>query len=294
MKQGWYFAAFLMASLLPLAHGEEIVAGQLYSGGTELTSSTLGISVTIPQGWQGGLPQGSSAIVLDALNGEASMLLVFDRFNQTQIESMMGQAIPLDEGTYLQPSGAPQVSVTQTSQRIVVNDYQVMGSAIALTAYVSATELREGLSLAAIVFASSMTSELKQLTTAITAGIEVSAPVVPEQDRNAGGWQQYMQGRYIARFYTGSGYHEKQEMWLCSDGSFATSFNAGGFSMDGFSGAMSDGNTGTWQAQGNLDQPGLLILSYVNGKQASFQLVLTDNLYLDGQKWLRGENERCY
>ena len=64
--------------------------------------------------------------------------------------------------------------------------------------------------------------------------------------------------------------------------------------MDGFSGAMNDGNSGTWQALGDLNQSGVLVLTYTNGNQSRYELVLQDNLYLDGQKWLRGENERCY
>ena len=289
MKQGIPLFFSLIALFSPHLHCEEIVAGQLYNGGTELTSSALGVTLTIPSGWQGGLPQGAGALVLDAENGEASMLLVFDSYNQTQIESMMAGSIPLDEGMYLQPKASPNVQ-----DNTVVNDYLVMGTAVPLAANVAARELREGLSLATIIFASSMTAELKQLALAITADITVFEPADPAVNEQAGGWQQYMRGRYIARYYTGSGYREKHEMWLCSDGSFATSFNAGGYSMDGFSGAMNDGNSGTWQALGDLNQSGVLVLTYTNGNQSRYELVLQDNLYLDGQKWLRGENERCY
>lgn len=97
----------------------------------------------------------------------------------------------------------------------------------------------------------------------------------------------------MARYYTGSGYREKQALWLCSDGSFATSFNSGGFSMEGFSGAGSNDNTGNWQATGNVNQPGTLQLNYADGTQMKIKLQLQDKLYLNGDQWLRGDNERC-
>ncbi|MEC7471501.1 MAG: hypothetical protein VYC51_16750, partial [Pseudomonadota bacterium] len=69
MKLGIPLFFSLIALFSPHLHCEEIVAGQLYNGGTELTSSALGITLTIPSGWQGGLPQGAGALVLDAENG---------------------------------------------------------------------------------------------------------------------------------------------------------------------------------------------------------------------------------
>lgn len=270
-------------------NAEEVQPGKVYSGGARIESSALGVAFTIPDGWQGGWPPGSSAFVLDNDAGTASIMMVFDQFSQSQIATMMAENIPLDENVYLAPTAMP-VHKSDYYQ----NHYQVMGSVTRLNGFIAAKVLREGLSLATIIMSADISDPQQQVVVNLTTGLALSEPQTAPQDTGASSWQAYMKGRYIARFYSGSGYHEKQELWLCSDGSFASSFNSGGFSMDGFSGAVSDGNTGQWQATGNINQPGRLQLTYANGNQTSFQLQLQDKLYLDGEQWLRGDNERCY
>ena len=119
-------------------------------------------------------------------------------------------------------------------------------------------------------------------------------PVIPDPTGGEGNadWQSYMRGRYIARFYTGSGYHEKTELWLCSDGRFSRSGEGGGFG-GGASGAFQGGGSGRWSASGKQPGAGELRLEHADGI-ATYRLTLEGgSLYLDGTKWLRGDNEYC-
>jgi hypothetical protein len=101
-----------------------------------------------------------------------------------------------------------------------------------------------------------------------------------------------MRGRYIAYFFTGSGYHEKSEIWLCSDGSFQRSSDGGGFG-GGASGAYAGSGQGRWSASGTQPAKGELRLQFSDGV-SSYTLALEGgDLYLDGSKWLRGDNEYC-
>ncbi|GGF71963.1 hypothetical protein [Alteromonas lipolytica] len=266
----------------------EVQPDEIYPPGTEVEVSSLGVGFTIPAGWRGGWPSGTGAFVLDNQQGNASIMMIFDQFSSAQIASMMAENIPLDENIYLAPQSLPA-----TKSDYYENHYQVVGSVVPLGAFIAAKEVREGLSLATILMASEIGQDQQHVVVQLTSGLRLFTPVQPEADPNATSWQDYMRGRYIARYYTGSGYREKQELWLCSDGSFASSFNAGGFSMDGFSGAMDDSNSGQWEASGSTNQPGTLRLNYANGAQSVIQLQLQDKLYLDGVQWLRGDNERC-
>jgi hypothetical protein len=111
-----------------------------------------------------------------------------------------------------------------------------------------------------------------------------------------------MRGRYIVYYYTGSGYHEEDHIWLCSDGTYYRSNSSGGFG---------GGASGRWQATGTKPEVGILTLTTGPGvfrgdttfgsweentgpSQTSFKLSIQDNkLYLNGSKWFRDNNQRC-
>lgn len=278
----------LLNVLIRAAHAVELQVNQRYSAHTLVESSPLGVAFTIPEGWIGMWPSGTETFVLETLQQDLTLILVFDTFSQSNIVEMMAEPIPLGEGIYLMPNATPTNQATHYE-----NSYDVQGAGQLLDAFIAARTIRDGLSLASMLLGSTLTDKAIQQTVALTTTMDVREPRAIPLDPNAQSWQQYMQGRYIVRYYTGSGYREKHEMWLCSDGSFATNFNSGGYSMDGFSGAFGDNTIGRWEAQGSINQVGILQLTYNNGERNSYQIELHDSLFLNGTKWLRGDNERC-
>ena len=151
----------------------------------------------------------------------------------------------------------------------------------------------------------------------LTKSVRFQAPQQAQQSQAgvvSGGsgqkWSDYMRGRYIVYYYTGSGYHEEDHIWLCSDGSYYRSNSSGGFG-GGASGAFGGKAAGRWDVNGTLPGDGILTLTTGPGvsqgsttfgdwsetrgpSQASFRLSLQNNkLYLDGSKWFRDKNQRC-
>lgn len=289
----------------------EVKQGVIYQAGTLVESSELGAAFNIPQGWQGAWPPGTEFFVLESSNLQANMFMLFDTLSKQQLSEQMSQTIALDGGIALQPQGAPT-----SKNKLLSGRYTVIGSPQSMQAYVVARELRTGLSVALIALSRASASQVDQVADSLLAAMQSRAVKLaqPQLSNTAGGqsWQEYMRGRYIARFYTGSGYHEKQELWLCSDGTFYSSFNAGGFSMSGASGAIENGGRGLWKAQGSTAGTGTLILQFGAGKVSQgsapgfdwsessaggerrvHQLALNDKLYLDNKQWLRGDNNYC-
>jgi hypothetical protein len=83
-------------------------------------------------------------------------------------------------------------------------------------------------------------------------------------------------------------------MWLCSDGTFAYDSQGGGFG-GGASGAARATGGGRWSATG-AGRSGTLTLLWGNGERSTFALEYDydrDRLYVDGERMLRGANERC-
>lgn len=107
-------------------------------------------------------------------------------------------------------------------------------------------------------------------------------------------WEPYLRGMYLARYFTRTGYTESTEIWLCSDGVFYYDSQGGGFG-GGASGAAQSTGGGRWSATG-AGSAGTLILTWANGERSSLELSYDydqDRLYLNGDRMLRGANERC-
>lgn len=294
----------------------EVQQGVVYNSGTRIESSQIGVAFTIPESWQGAWPNGSQFFVLESSTLKANLFLMFDQVSKQQLQQIMSQTIPLDSGISLQPISRP----INHSDRLE-SHYSVMGAPQAMSAFVSGREFRPGFSVAVIALSQSNNKAVEQIASSLIGSIETKAITASQASAstqtatsNSGGqpWKDYMKGRYIARYYTGSGYSEKEQLWLCSDGTFYSSFNAGGYSMNGASGASANSGQGRWHAEGNTSGTGTLILQFgagkvveghgpgfdwtessAGGERWTYQLNLKDKLYLNDSQWLRGNNDYC-
>jgi len=107
-------------------------------------------------------------------------------------------------------------------------------------------------------------------------------------------WEPFLRGLYLARYYTRTGYTESTELWLCSNGVFYYNSQGGGFG-GGASGAAQSTGGGQWSATG-AGKTGTLLLQWSNGERSSLALEYdyeNNRVFVDGDRMLRGNNERC-
>ena len=83
----------------------ELSTGFLYEGGTRVQSSELGLSLTIPSGWQGALPLDVDAFVIQKQGAQDTILVRADQVDKLSILTMMNQPITLNQGMILMPMG---------------------------------------------------------------------------------------------------------------------------------------------------------------------------------------------
>ncbi len=295
----------------------EVREGGVYAAGTRVESSQLGLSFTIPIGWQGQWPTGGEMFVLTSMAGQGYIFVYVDNMNAATVQSLMSQRIPLDQGIVLNPKGSPV-----QSRGAWVADYDVIGSTQPLSGHIETRIGPHGIGVAFISVAPKQsTGVVNRIVQALAGETQFKAPKqstasVTTSGKSDGGvnnWQEYMRGRYIVRYYTGSGYHEEDHLWLCSDGTFMRSGSSGGFSSSGASGAYGSQAQGKWQAKGSTSGSGTLTLAYnpgrifegsttfgdwtetsAGGGNVTFNLALNNKkLYLDGKQWLRDRNQRC-
>ncbi|OZG74997.1 hypothetical protein BTA51_00925 [Hahella sp. CCB-MM4] len=310
--QSFKFKYFVLLPLISLcflsAEAAEIQTNQLYQGGTQVQSSDIGLGVTIPESWQGALPAGSSFFVIESAALQATILLYAEQMSKSQLQQTMSQSIPLDASIQLVPTSAPRAEGD-----LLIADYQVPARP-ELKARIIGRTGSNGLSVALITLTPSQ-DPAGVFNIAKDTAMKLNFFQPKQSATSTGGsgsWQEYMRGRYIARYYSGSSYHEKQEIWLCSNGEFHTSGDSGGYG-GGASGAYGNRGTGRWRAEGSLPGQGVLVLQYgpgyqfegstgdsdwsesgPGGEQARYRLSLyNDKLYLDDTQWLRGTNEYC-
>jgi len=267
----------------------EIQSNQLYQGGVQVQSSDIGLRVTIPENWQGALPTGSSLFFIESADLQATMMLYAESMTNSSLQQTMSRNIPLQAGLDLIPEKAPR-----KEGELLIADYRVSARP-GVRARIYGRTGSNGLSVALITLVQAQhAGDIWRIArdTALKLSFFEPDPLAPAAGSN-GSWQDYMQGRYIARFYSGSGYHEKQELWLCSNGEFYTSGDAGGYG-GGASGAFVSRSSGKWQAEGNQPGQGVLVLSYNSSERSRHGLSLRNGkLYLNDSQWLRGDNDYC-
>lgn len=305
----WIFSLILVTHAVSL-QAVELSVGEVYEAGSTVQSSEAGLSLTIPSGWLGAMPQGVNAFVIQRQGAQDTILVQAERMDKQSVLALMNQPITLDQGLILTP-----LSKATEKSGVISGKYSVSGQYAHARGEIRSVVGEYGVSVALIGLGFSEGEPGKTLDS-LVGTVKFQAPVETRKkagESSAGGgksWADYMRGRYIVYYYTGSGYHEEDHIWLCSDGSFYRSNSSGGFG-GGASGAFGGKGSGQWSATGVLPGEGVLTLTSGPGvfegnttfgdwkeqrgaSQASFRLSLQNNkLYLNGDQWLRDSNKRC-
>lgn len=246
-------------------------------------SVSSGLTVQAPRGWRSNVA--GDKVVMVGPDGDTTIIATLDAATDATIRAQLTGPIDLGNGIVLTPTAQPR-----TVGDYVSNDYSVRGTRIPGKAVVMVRRYPGGRALGLVGISPSASVETMRVAQAqMMRTAAVKTPPAPA----GSGLTTYLKGRYLVRFYSGSGYHEKQEIWLCSDGSYAMSADGGGVTTGVASGAFRGSHLGRWSASGALSG-GRLTLSAQDGRQLVFNVAEgRDGLYLDGKRWMRGDNQKC-
>jgi hypothetical protein len=292
----------------------EISQGQQYAGDTLLESSEAGIALRVPEGWQAAWPAGSEMLILTTPDGTGYIFVHVAEMNEGGATALMSQPVPLGDGIVLQPESA----ASKDSDSLIAARYRVTGAQQPWNAQIKTRIGPHGVGAAFITLGRpAQFNEIATTARTLALATQFVEPVTPPpavaQSGGGASWQDYMRGRYVVRYYTGSGYSDEDHIWLCSDGTFYRSTSSGGFG-GGASGAFGGSANGRWQAGGTTDAMGELILQYGPGaisennttfgdwteqsagyERIAFSLEIHDKkLYLNGRQWFRDSNQKCH
>lgn len=293
VTRGWSVVAALALSSWGAPVDGQIDPNRIYQGGEVVSDPSLGLTVTIPHGWRGGLGPDGQTFLLEPLGGMGLMVITGDAASEAEVRAQLTSPVDLGNGVVLTPSG----EIEQIARGHLSTAYQVPGGGGQdLTGRVDVRLTESGLAIGFVLLSPTARFEehvddLRGL--ALSLGVtEPTAP--PQAASGSDDWDPFLRGAYLARFYTGSGYTESTELWLCRDGSFHFNDQAGGYGP-GASGAYQNATAGRWVATGT-GATGTLTLNWANGEQSTWSLEYDydqGRTYVNGDRWLRGENDRC-
>jgi hypothetical protein len=286
--RAWLITVSLATTGAPVA--AQIQPGRIYTGGEQIGDPTLGLTLTLPSGWRGSLSPDGTSFVLEHEGGGAYLVVVGDQITEADARRQLAAPMDLGDGIVLMPTGAVQDVATGH----LTADYSVRGAQSELIGMVDVRLTQAGLGVAFILLSPPGEAELHlEAMREFAFSLGVTEPTV-QSGAGDDEWEPFLRGLYLARYYTRTGYTESTELWLCSDGTFYYDSQGGGFG-GGASGAAQSTGGGRWTATG-AGRTGTLLLQWSGGEQSSMALEYDyegNRVFVNGERMLRGTNERC-
>lgn len=274
----------------------EVAADVRYEGGTHLSIAALGLSFTLPSGFYGGVPQGSSVMILADNSNEITIIISADEMEAKNVFGEMQKQIPIDGGVYIAPTGM----IKNEGNRWWGN-YAVHGMPQETKGYGEIRLGEHGIGVGFIVLAFPASFDrAKKATEEFFSSLKFSPPQQTQAASSAGinqPWDQYLKGQSLKYYYTQGDFSDTDFIHLCSNGTFTRNKRTSSGGVTG-TGTMWGGNQGTWQASGQGDS-GTLILYNQDGTRAEFRIQYGQGnkgtgLYLNGSRYYVEKSTQCY
>lgn len=273
----------------------QIQPGTKYRGGDVLSDPESGLRLTMPAGWSGQLSPDGEVFLMAPDSGDGRIIVLADELSEDDARRQLGDVIDLGGGLRLTPvSPIKSVATSHLSA-----DYSVAGAGSPHVATVDVRLMSSGVGVAFILLAPPATADsqrraMREFAFSLGVTDTSSALATSAQGASNDAWEPYLRGKYLARFFTRTGYTESTELWLCSDGTFAYVSQGGGFG-GGASGAARGSGGGRWSATG-AGKNGSLTLHWSSGGRTTMKLLYDyeqNRMYINDERVLRGKNERC-
>lgn len=281
------FLAASAATTAPLL--AQIQPGRIYSGGEQISDPDVGLTLTLPTGWRGSLAADGVTFAMESDSGGGYMVVTGDVMTEAEARAQLAAPVDLGGGVTLTPAGP----IEQVGAGHLTATFGVQGAGADYDGFVDVRLTASGLGLAFILLSPPDASDAHlESMRAFAFSLGVTEPVT--QPEGSDDWEPFLRGLYLVKYFTATGYTESRELWLCTDGSFFFNGQGGGFG-GGASGAVQTLGGGRWSATGS-GATGTLFLEWADGDRSSWPLEYDyeqNRVFVNGERMLRGENERC-
>ena len=295
----------LLALGLGHPRAEELQPNQTYAAGTRVETSSVGVSVVVPDGWVGRFGQDTQTQVLflgsNVIEG-VGVVLFQSGVTAAQVSATLGEAQDLGGGVVLRPTGPP---ATQGSR--IVSSYRnqtYIGRALALLG-----PARNG-----VIFFFAGPPKNQGAYVSLLDGLAASTTFLPPQavlaQQQAAGasglnepWSSVLPDQALNYFSTynsgggGGGMASHRVLHLCSDGRFTFAGDSSvAMNVPGASGSSAgrNGFRGRWSVESPTQTTAVLVLAVDGGRELRWPLRWDgQKTFLNGQRWLRERSKVC-
>ncbi len=232
----------VIAALLSLcalqAYGLE--PDKMYKSGARV--SHAGISFVVPTGWFGGVPSGSSVMVLGSKTQPGLVLVMIEpKITPDQLVEALSRPLPLDDATVLTPVGQ-----AQRKGKTVTSRYQLQTPEGLMQGRATATF--DGSGRAVGFLALGPQTHQKQRGALLKRAI-ASVKFIKRPKPGSGKGAAKLRGKKLMYMKTNHGFSEKKEIILCSSGVAYWASHSSSISQLG-SGVSRSEDQGVWWVQG--------------------------------------------
>ncbi|MEO8001512.1 MAG: hypothetical protein ABI644_06510 [Arenimonas sp.] len=285
MSKKIIFAVLLMHCVLLAFFSVPSANAQVPAAKTTAVRLQSGLTLYAPTGWTA-QPALASKVVLANVVNDSLIVASLDPGDISLAGPELTNGITMANGVFLRPTGTPRLAGGIYSNTFIATGTPTQARAVVM---IRATNGGRLISLIGLAPPARI-----EVITKVMSAMLASAKVEPAKAPSMNGeLASYLKGRYLVRFYSGNGYSEKHEIWLCSNGEFRSRFDGGGFTQGVASGAFAGSHTGRWSALG-VRANGSLSLAASDGSVSRFDIrEASDGLMLNGKKWMRGQNQLC-
>lgn len=252
------------------------------TGETRLTDSPGGYSFAVPAGWK----NKASGEGFGLVNPAETVILVVKSHNYRNFAEFGADANLERDGLELigKPQDIPSGSTFRTTKNTTKGK-------LVIDTCVLFSPNGGGVIIAAF-------SDEANSTSAFETGINVASSVrfVKPAETAGGSSQSPLSGKHLLYLYTGSGYSERKDIYLCTSGGFYQSTDLGGFTPNDSSGS-SFGSLrsadGTWKISANGTR---LVLSFRAGGAVEYQISkrqASNEIDLNGKRFFVQSQNVC-
>jgi hypothetical protein len=262
----------------------EISSGVIYPESSFLKSSDTGLQLETPKGYNAAISDELGLLIIEAFDRKTRIFISVEELTETEVEKTLSENIAIGDGILLIPE-----SDFKKEGSTLENRFSLDFEGQELESYIIAKAVNSNRYVSTIMITNSDHYE-KQLETLKELSKSISSFKVKEnlEQPSTLNWNEYLKGKHLVNMKTSSGYTEKTDIWLCSNGQFRFKDEASSLSVNG-TGAYAGKNAGTWRTEGNR-----LLLSYNDDKTRSYELKIeNDKLFLNGYRYFRDSNELC-
>lgn len=259
-----------------------ITAGSIFAqtGENRLTDSGGTYSFAVPAGWKSNADAEGFALV----NPQKTLVLAIKDHNYENFTAFAADANLQRDG--LELAGTPREI---TGGAAFLTTKKTPNGTIYINTCVLFSPHGGGMVIVAL-------SNQADSAAASEAGLSVAESVQFSKPIQAVGGQSVLSGKHLLYMYTGNGYSERKDIYLCASGGFYHSSSLGGFTpndSDGSSFGSQRSKHGTWKISPNGTK---LILNFQTGAVTEYNITkrqASNEIGLNGKRFFVQSQNDC-